>query len=102
MQLEEGDVKDILDKQVKLNELTVTNQNFLFLYEKGFISKQRKLIALPIKYATAVKDHKGKCVMVGYDMPQDGGDQQKKQHFDLQLDVKEAGEWASIIDRHKQ
>src|SRR6266704_5700001 len=96
MQVEGGDVKDLLDKQVKLNELTVTSQNFLFLYEKGFISKQQKLLVLPIKNVTTVKVHKRKSVTVSYDMPQDGGN--KTQHFDLELHVNDAEDWARVID----
>ncbi len=94
MEIEEGDIKDIVDKEVKLRELTLTDQNFLFLYEKGFISKQQKLIVLPTKYARTVET-KRKSVNVGYDLPQEGRD--KPEHFNLELHLKEPDYWARMI-----
>ena len=95
-QIEQGDIKDIVEKQVKLMELTLTNQNFFFLYEKGFMSKQQKLIVLPLEHATSVGSHKNKSLAVGYDMPQEGKD--KPQHFDLALSVRDADDWAKAIE----
>jgi hypothetical protein len=95
-QIEHGEIKDIVEKQVKLLELTLTNLNFFFLYEKGFMSKQQRLIVLPIEHATSVGSHKNKSVTVGYDVPQEGKD--KLQHFDLSLNVRDADNWAKTIE----
>lgn len=95
-QIEQGDIKDIVDKQVKMVELTLTNQNFFFLYEKGFMSKQQKLIAFPLEHAMTVEARKGKTVTVGYDVPQEGKD--KPQHFDLIINLKDADNWAKTIE----
>lgn len=94
-QIEQGDIKDIVEKQVKLTELTLTNQNFFFLYEKGFMSKQQKLIVLPLEHAKTVGSNKNKSFAVGYDIPQEGKD--KPQHFDLAVDVNNADAWAKAI-----
>jgi len=95
-EIDQGDIKDIVEKQVKLTELTLTNQNFFFLYEKGFMSKKQKLIVLPLEHAKTASARKGKSVTVGYDVPQEGKD--KPQHFDLTLDVKDADTWAKTIN----
>lgn len=84
-----------MDKQVKLVELTLTNQNFFFLYEKGFMSKQQKLIVFPLEHSKTVEARKGKTVTVGYDVPQEGKD--KPQHFDLIINLKDADNWAKTI-----
>jgi uncharacterized protein YneR len=94
-QVEQGDIKDIIEKQVKLMELTLTNQSFFFLYEKGFMSKQQKLIVFPLEHAKTVASHKNKSVTIGYDVPQEGKD--KPQHFDLIINVKDADNWAKAI-----
>lgn len=77
-------------------ELTLTNQNFYFLYEKGLISKKQKLIVFPLEHAKTVEAHKGKSITVGYDVPREGKD--KPQHFDLVLNVKDADHWAKTIN----
>jgi uncharacterized protein YneR len=95
IQIEQGDIKDIIEKQVKLAELTLTNQNFFFLYEKGFMSKQQRLIVFPLEHAQTVGSYKNKSVTIGYDVPQEGKD--KSQHFDLIINVKDADSWAKGI-----
>jgi hypothetical protein len=96
-QVDQGDIKDIIEKQIKLTELTLTNQNFFFLYEKGFMSKQQKLIVFPLEHANAVSSHKNKSVTLGYDVPREGKD--KPQHFDLNINVQNADAWASAIKK---
>jgi uncharacterized protein YneR len=95
-EIDQGDIKDILEKKIKLVELTLTNQNFFFLYEKGFMSKKQKLIVLPLEHAKTASSHKGKSVTIGYDVPQEGKD--KPQHFDVILEVKDSDNWAKTIN----
>lgn len=94
-QIEQGDIKDIVDKQIKLTELTLTNQNFFFLYEKGFVGKKQKLVVLPLEHAKRATAHKGKCYVV-YEVPQEGKD--KPQHFQLNLEVVNSDNWAKTIN----
>lgn len=95
-QIEEGEIKDIVDKQVKLVELTLTNRNFLFLYEKGVMSKQQKLIAFPLDHAKTVETNKNDFVKIGYNVFQKGRDD--PQHFDLVIFVTNADRWAKTIE----
>ena len=95
-QIEQGDIKDIVDKQIKLTELTLTNQNFFFLYEKGFVGKKQKLIVFPLEHAKNAVAHKGKSTIVAYEVPQEGKD--KIQHFNLVLSVKDADNWAKTVN----
>jgi hypothetical protein len=71
--VEQGEITDIVDKQAKLTELTLTNRNFLLLYEKGLMSKQQKLIVFPLEHAKTVT-HEGDHVKVGYEVFQEGKD----------------------------
>jgi len=93
--IEQGEIKDIVENQVKLQELALTNQNFYFLYEKGFFSKKQKLIVFPLEHAKTVEAHKEKSVTIGYDVPREG--KEKAQHFDLIINVKAANRWAEKI-----
>lgn len=94
-QIEPGEIKDIVEKWVKLTELTLTNKNFLFLYEKGFFSKQQKLIGLPLEHAKTVTSHKNKSLSVFYEIPEKGKNKTKR--FELQISVKNADDWAREI-----
>jgi len=95
-QIEPGDVRDIVEKHVKLTELTLTDQNFFFLYEKGFLGKTQKLIVFPLEHARASGSYKGRSVTVVYAVPQEGRD--KPQEFNLVLQVSEADNWARTIN----
>lgn len=91
-EVESGDIKDITDKQVKLRELTLTNQNLLMLYRKGRIRKRDNLIAIPLKYATSVEE-KGrfkKVISVGFEVL---SEREKPVYFDLTLNVKNREVW---------
>lgn len=94
-QVTPGEIKDILEKWVKLKELTLTNKNFLFLYEKGVFSKQQKLIAFPLEHAKTVESHKNKSLTVSYEVPEEGKDKTKR--FELRLEVQSADDWANKI-----
>ena len=94
--IEQGEIKDIVEKQVKVTELTLTNQNFFFLYEKGFMSKQPRLIVFPLEHANSVESRKGKSIKVGYDVPREGKD---PQHFDLIVFVRNSDEWAGAVKK---
>lgn len=94
-QIDPGEIKDIVEKTVKLTELTLTNKNFLFLYQKGFFSKKQKLIALPLEHAKTVTSHKNKSLTVGYEVPEEG--KSKTKRFELQLSVNNADNWANEI-----
>jgi hypothetical protein len=94
-QIEQGDIKDIVEKQVKLTELTLTDQNFFFLYEKGFMEKKQKLIVFPLEHARTVVAHKGKSLVVNYAVPQEG--KEKPQEFSLTLEMEDADNWARTI-----
>lgn len=95
-QIEQGDIKDIVEKHVKLTELTLTDRNFFFLYEKGLIGKTQKLIVFPLEHARAAGSYKGKSVTVGYAVPREGRD--KPQEFSLALQVNNADNWARTIN----
>lgn len=94
MEIEEGDVKDMVDKTIKVKEMILTEKNIFFLYDKGFISKTKKMIALPVEPIVSVETGK-KCVVASYEMPQEG--KPKPIRFDLVLYPKEPEAWAEAI-----
>ena len=49
--VEAGDVKDAMDKVLKLQELILTNKNLILFYRKGLVSKKDKVITLLLEYA---------------------------------------------------
>ena len=90
-----GEIKDIIEKWVKLKELTLTSRNFLFLYEKGIFSKQLKLIGLPLQDAKTVTSHENKSLTVYYEVAQEG--KNKVRSYELQISVPNADNWVKEI-----
>jgi hypothetical protein len=97
--IEQGDFKDIIGKIVKLKEVTLTNQNFFFVYEKGFMNKQQKLIVLPLQHAKTVIAYDGlwkkRWFKVSYEVPLN--EKEKTQQFELCLSASNADEWSKAI-----
>ena len=98
MDIEEGEVKDLVDKTLKVREMILTEKNLFFLYDKGFISKTKRMIVLPLWPITsiAVKGMLGKYVVISYNIPHE----KKPIRFDLVLHPKEPEALAEAIRKH--
>ena len=90
-----GEIKDIVEQTAKLKELTLTNKNLLFLYEKGTFSKKLKLIGIPLQNARSVTSHKNKSLTMYYEVPEEG--KTKPRCFELKLWVPYADDWKKKI-----
>jgi hypothetical protein len=97
--IQQGEMKDIIGKLVKLKELTLTNLAFHLVYESGLISKQEKLIILPLEHAKSVTTYdvlRRKWFNVKYEVPQ----QEKAgppQRFSLAVAVSNNTDWSKAI-----
>lgn len=82
-----GAVEDITNKTMGMQRITLTNENFYLFYTKGFRSKQKKLIVIPLKYAKDIRTQGifRKEVFVSFEVPQK--EEKKSMFFDLVLRV---------------
>jgi hypothetical protein len=90
-----GEFKDILEKEVTLKELTLTNKNFYFLYEKGTFAKNLRAMGVPLQGAKTVKSRKNKNLELDYEVMEEG--KEKPFCFWLLLSVPDADKWAKEI-----
>ena len=92
----QGDVRDIANKSVGMQRITLTEKNFYLFYKKGFRSKKQKVLALPLKYAKDV-EIKGivlKDVLISIEVPLK---EQKKTAFQLSLRVFLPDVWLNTV-----
>ena len=80
-------LRTLQTKQWKCKRITLTNENFYLFYTKGFRSKQKKLIVIPLKYAKDIRTQGifRKEVFVSFEVPQK--EEKKSMFFDLVLRV---------------
>lgn len=99
VQVEQGDIGDLVGKFVGMTEITLTNQNFFLVYKKGFRSKQQKMIVLPLKYATDVETEGIvlKEVHVKFEVPH--REKKKPLRFDLGLGVTRPETWLGTVEQ---
>jgi len=98
--VEAGDIKEIIDKIVKLEELALTNKSVVMFYRKGTISKKDKAVALPLQYAESVEEQRsrigGKSLRIKFSVPGE------KKPIELVLGlgpIKEPEPWLREINR---
>lgn len=97
--VEAGDVKDGMDKVLKLQELTLTNKNLILFYRKGLVSKKDKVITLPLEYAKEVQGKKRlttRFINVNFMAPSEG----EPVEFQLRLiRLKDPDAWLRELSR---
>ncbi len=97
---EAGDIKDVTDRFLKLEEVALTNKSIVMFYRKGTISKKDKVIALPLQYAESVEEESGriggKTLAIKFSVP----GEKKPIEFVLELvRIKEPERWLREINR---
>lgn len=97
--VEAGDVKDAMDRVLKLQELILTNRNLILFYRKGLVSKKDKVITLPLEYAREVQGKKRlttRFINVNFMVPSEG----KSVEFQLRLiRLKDPDAWLRELGR---
>ena len=90
-----GEFKDIVNNLITLKELTLTNKNFHFLYEKGTFTKTLRAMEFPLQGAKTVESRKNKELTVSYEVQEEK--KKKPFYFYLILEVSNADKWANEI-----
>lgn len=98
-EVEAGDINDVTDKVLKLQELILTNKSIAMRYRKGTFSKKDKAISLPLEYARSVEEKSTlgtKRLEIGFVVP----GEEKPVEFVLTLaDLKQRDVWLRELSR---
>lgn len=96
---EAGDIRDAINKQVKCDEMFLTETSIVLLYRKGMLSKKVKFISLPMQYAKSVKEFKQlrhRFLRVDFSVPSED----KIMEFDIRIGaLKELDIWLKELER---
>jgi hypothetical protein len=92
----QGDIMELANRSIKMELITLTDQNIYLFYKKGLRHKKTKLILVPLKYAKDAKVEGAlfKQVVVSFEVP--NKKKSKATSFDLKLSVSSPHTWVNM------